>query len=157
MVRFLGYHILVNHKNIPFFLNNEYIIIKKNPFFKNRVHLCSWTYFQNAPFFAKLEMVMPTHWSVRVTPPGTDQETYRFVWVQQELSTRNWSQAGSATYVCFAVWACSPVHLPNQNQSLIETRIEVSCVQHCACNIKHYIVQYLTFQLNQIMYFTICY
>ena len=36
MVRFLGFHILVNHKNIPLFLNSEYIIIKKNPFCKKK-------------------------------------------------------------------------------------------------------------------------
>ena len=63
MVRFLGFH-------IPFFLNSEYIIIKKNPFIKDCVHLCSRTYFQNAPFFAKLGTTMCTHWSVRVMPLG---------------------------------------------------------------------------------------
>ena len=71
MVRFLGFHILAILKNIPFFVNSEYIVIKKDLFLKKIAYICVCEHtFKIHPFFAKLGTIMRTHWSIRVTPLG---------------------------------------------------------------------------------------
>ena len=72
MVRFLGFHILVNHKNIPFFSKIASTSSSwKRTLLKKTTFICVREItFKMHPFFAKLGTILRTHWSVRVTPPG---------------------------------------------------------------------------------------
>ena len=55
MVRFLGFHILVNHKNIPLFSKIASTSSWKRTLFKKKSRTFVFrTYFQNAPFFCEI-------------------------------------------------------------------------------------------------------
>ena len=84
MVRFLGFHLLANHKNVPLFLSSEYIVVKKDPFFEKITYICVCEHtfkIHVHPFFVKLGTFMRTHWSIRVTPPGA-RNKLECVWVR---------------------------------------------------------------------------